>query len=384
MFRLCCCFLGLILYLPTVAPGQTAPSPAAEPPNPTLQLRPPPKPPKPPSPITPEGRIHLDVGVSDGSGKPRTDLLPPDFTILDNGQPRKILSFHGYDGVNAKPDPPVEVILLMDSVNLPFQQTSFVRQEITRFLRQNGGKLAQPVSIMLLSDAGLRVQPRPSVDGNALVTVLDQVKGAVHSINSAMGAGGDLQRFQLSLHQLTAIAENQADKPGRKLLVWVGPGWPMLVGDNYAFTARDQRGYFDAIVELSNKMREARMVLYSVSPASGGDGGVARDFMYQDFLKGVPTVKKADTGNLALKVLALHSGGRVLGPDNDVAGQINDCIADANAFYRLSFNPQPAEHANEYHDLKVVVAQPGLTVRTTSGYYGQPAASPATDLSPVR
>jgi len=371
MARSRCVFLTVILCVPILAGGQSTPSAGTQAPDPTLQLRPPPKAQAPPSSITPEGRIHLDVVVADAHGKPVTELLPTDFKILDDGQPRKVLSFSGYDGASVKTNPPVEVILLLDTVNLPFAQISFLRQQITQFLRQNHGHLAQPLSMMVLTDAGLRVQPRPSVDGNALVSVLDQVKGSVHGIYGAMGSDGDLQRFELSLRQMQAIAENEALRPGRKLLIWVGPGWPMLTGNNYQFSEREQRVYFDAIVELSNKMREARMALYSVSPANSGDSG-AQDFRYQDFLKGVPAAGKADTGYLALKVLALHSGGRILGPDNDLVGQINSCIVDANAFYTLSFNPPAAEHANEYHNLKVVVDEPGAAVRTTSGYYDQP------------
>jgi len=362
---------AVAVCVPVLAAGQGAPPRAAGLPDPTLEVRPAPKAPPPPSSITPAGGIHLDVLVSDAAGKRVTDLLPLDFTILDNGQPRKVLSFRAYDGASVKPNPPVEVVLLVDTVNLPFAQISFVHQELARFLRQNGGKLAQPVTLMLLSGDGLHVQPRPSTDGMALVAVLDQIKGTVHSIYSAMGSDGDLQRFQLSLRQVEAIAENESRKPGRKLLIWVGPGWPMLTGNNYRFSDRDQRAYFDAIVELMNKMREARMALYSVSPANSGDSG-AQDFRYKDFLKGVPSAVKSDTGNLALKVLALESGGRILGPDNDVAGQINNCIADANAFYSVSFNPPKAEHANEYHDLKVSVDKPGVAVRTNTGYYGQP------------
>lgn len=344
--------------------------------SPALVKRPPSRQPPPAGALTPEGRIHLDVLVSDSKGRPVPGLLPPDFTILDNGQARRILSFRSFDGVNVMPAPPVEVILLVDTVNLPFQQISFIHQELARFLKQNDGRLAQPVSIMVLTDRGLRVQPRPSIDGNAMLTVLDQIKGSIHGIYASMGSDGDLQRFQLSLRQMTTIAENEATRPGRKLLIWIGPGWPMLDSDRYLFTDKDQLRYFDSIVELSTKMREARMALASVAPASSGDAGQARDFLYQSFLKGVKSPRQADTGNLSLKVLAVQSGGRILGPDNDIAGQINDCIADANAFYWLSFNPPPTEQANEYHDLKIQVDQPGLTVRTNTGYYNQP--QPAT------
>jgi len=224
---------------------------------------------------------------------------------------------------------------------------------------------------MVLTDSGLRVEPHPSVDGDALVTVLDQIKGGVHGINGAMGSDGDLQRFQLSIRQMATIAENEATRPGRKLLIWVGPGWPLLDSNSFTFSDKDQRRYFDAIVELSTKLREARMAVYSVAPTNISNDG-QRTFMYQDFLKGVASPLKADTGNLALKVLVTQSGGLILGPDNNLALQIDRCIADAGAFYAISFNPPRAKHADEYHALKVQVSQPGVVVRTDTGYYNEP------------
>jgi VWFA-related protein len=348
---------------------------SAAPQDPTLTRRPPPQPAPPPSMVTPAGRIHLDVTVTDAAGNPVLGLQPPDFKLLDDNQPRKILSFRSFDGITVKPDPPVEVILVLDTVNLPFQEVSFTRGEIAKFLRQNGGHLAQPVSIMLLTDAGLRVQPRSSVDGNALMTVVDQIKGSIRTIDPAMGGEGLLERFQLSARQMETIAENEARRPGRKLLIWVGPGWPMLTTPVLGYySEKDQRRYFDAIVELSTKLREARMVLYSVAPASLGAGGSDSTYtlLYQDYLKGVKSAKQADTGDLALKVLVTETGGKILGPDNNLAAQIDSCIADANAFYAISFDPPRTDQANEYHDLKMEVSQPGLTIRTNTGYYDQP------------
>jgi VWFA-related protein len=178
--------------------------------------------------------------------------------------------------------------------------------------------------------------------------------------------------MQISLHQMAVIAENESLKPGRKLLIWVGPGWPMLQSKKFNFSDQDQRRYFDSIVELSTRIREARMAVNSVALSDSAQGAEQHTTYYQGFLKGVSTPRQADTGNLALKVLAIQSGGLVLGPDNDLVLQINRCIADANAFYTISFNPPAAEHADEYHELKVEVAQPGATVRTTAGYYDQP------------
>ena len=315
--------------------------------------------------------MHLDVVVTDSAGNPVLGLGPADFKVLDNDQSRKILSFRSFDGATVMPDPTVQIILVLDIANLPFQQVAFVRSELERFLRQNGGRLAQPVSIYVLSESGLRIQPRPSLDGNALVSVLSQIEGRLQSVYPVMGADADLRHFQLSIHQIASIAENKAKVPGRKLLIWIGPGWPMVVGDNYHFSDRDQRRYFEAIVELSTKLREARTAVYSVS-ASGPSLGLRR-FLYQMYLKGVKSARDADTGNLALKVLATQSGGQIFGPDNDVVAQINHCVADASAFYTISFNPPSPLHPNEYHDLKVVLGKPGLSTRTNTGYYNDPA-----------
>jgi VWFA-related protein len=344
----------------------------AEPPNPVLSERPPAKPPSLPSAVVAEGRIHLDVVVTDAAGTPVTGLDPWDFSLIDNDKLRKVLTFRAFNGATVKPDPPVEVILLIDMANLPFQQVAFVRQQVDQFLRANGGHLKEPVSLIVLTSAGIRVQPRPSVDGNALAGVVQKLNGNISTINPAMGGEGLLERFQLSVRQLATIAENEARKPGRKMLIWIGPGWPMLNRPTDDFSERNQQRYFKTIIELSNRLREGRMVLYSVAPEDASMGGGKYDLLYQEFLKPVSLPKQAQPGNLGLKVLVTQTGGVILGPDNDLAAQINRCLADADAFYRISFNPIGAEQANEYHDLKLVVDKPGLTVRTNKGYYDEP------------
>lgn len=42
------------------------------------------------------------------------------------------------------------------------------------------------------------------------------------------------------------------------------------------------------------------------------------------------------------------------------------------ALILLSFGPQRAEKADEYHGIKVLIDGPGLTARTNTGYYNEP------------
>jgi hypothetical protein len=62
----------------------------------------------------------------------------------------------------------VKVILLVDALNLPERLASYERREVERFLRQNNGHLAQPVSLVELSTTGIVMIGQPSADGNAL------------------------------------------------------------------------------------------------------------------------------------------------------------------------------------------------------------------------
>jgi VWFA-related protein len=318
-----------------------------------------------------EGKIKLDVVVDDTAGRPVVGLEQWEFKILDNGQARKVVSFRRFDSAQARPDPPVEVVLVIDMLNLPFQQVAYVRTQVDAFLRQNSGHLKQPTSVALLTDAGLRVQPRPSLDGDAIATVVNGIKEHVSSITPAMGGEGWVERFQRSAKAMDNIAQNLLKKPGRKLVIWVGPGWPMLNRPSDGYTDKQQRRNFDSIVEMSTALREARITMYSVSPVINLQAG-QNPLLYQRFLTPVKTAHEAEAGNLGLKVLVTETGGKIMGPNNDVVAQINRCIEDANAFYRISFDPPAAEHANEYHDLKVVVDNPGAVVRTNTGYYNEP------------
>ena len=314
-------------------------------------------------------RIDLDMVVDDASGKPVPDLEPFDFSLLDRDQTRKILAFRRTDGTTGNRfDPPVEVIIILDAVNLPYQAVTLQRQEVEKFLQRNGGHLAQPVSIFVYSSQGLHVQPAPSKDGNALSKMLDQSTGTVRARDLSGGVYSLMEQFQDSFNTINGIVENEARKPGRKMVIWIGPGWPLLTERFFMQTNESREAYFERIVALSKKLREARITLYNVAPVVGVTG---RD-MYERFLKPVTESRKTEIGNLALQVLVNETGGRVLGPNNDLVGQIDSCVSDIGTYYTISFAPLPAASPDEYHDLKVTVSKPGMTVRTNTGYYDEP------------
>jgi VWFA-related protein len=324
-------------------------------------------------PVDPANRqITLDVVVANKAGQAISGLQQQDFTLLDNKDQQKILSFRAVERTAAPADPPVEVILLVDEVNTSVMNVAREREAIEKLLKQNGGELVRPVSIVLFSDTGTMIGNAPSQDGKALIADLNHTNSSLRVIGRSQGVYGAVDRLQLSLRTLGQIAEYEATRPGRKLVIWIGPGWPFLSGPNIELSSKNQQELFNSIVALSDGLRRARITLYSVDPLGIADAAGFQTSYYKEFLKGVKVASHAQAGNLALQVLAYQSGGRVLNSSNDVAGEIETCIADANAFYVLSFDGEPGDGPNEYHALEIKIDKPGLTARTRSGYYAQP------------
>jgi VWFA-related protein len=356
---------AVLFLLPMLGRAQQSPAPepqAAQ--APALA----PRPANQPAPAPGEGRFHIDIVVTDKAGRSVAGLTPENFTLKDNNLPAKILSFRAFDPTAQPASHPAEVILLIDAVNQGFQTVALARQGIANFLRENGGHLSAPVSIFVLSSDGVKVLLQPSMDGNALASQLDQSESKLRVIGRSAGVNGAFERYELSVRTIDMIARNEVNRPGRKLLIWAGPGWPLLEQPGIQIPSQAQQQMFKEVVGLTTALREARMFVYSVSLGEPQLG----TYLYEAYLKGVKTAEKVNPANLALKVLAIQTGGRALPPDNDLASQIGVCVQDAGAFYTLTFNPPPVDKPNEYHDLKVEIDKPGLTAHTDTGYYNQP------------
>jgi VWFA-related protein len=310
--------------------------------------------------------ISLDVVVTPRSGAPVAGLQQQDFTILDNKSPRPITSFHALGGSQA----PIEVILVIDAVNVPYERIAFEREEIDKFLHANGGRLAYPTSIAFFTDQGIQLQQGYSSDGNELSTSVDHYAFGLRDIRrSSQYQASD--RFQLSINALGALVGSVAARPDRKMILWVSPGWPLLSGPGVYLDSRQQNQLFATVVGLSTQLRQGNVTLYSIDPIGAAES-VGRMFYYQDFVKGIGKPGQVQVGDLSLQVLATQSGGLVLNGSNSTTALLEKCMADAEAYYQLSFDPPRSDHRDEYHHIEVQVAKPGLTARTREGYYLQP------------
>jgi VWFA-related protein len=322
-----------------------------------------------------DGLIKLDVVVTDKSGNPIPGLRSSDLTLLDNAQPQKIISFQSFDGTNARPEPPVEVILVIDTVNLPQEQVAAAKNSVEKLLRANEGHLAQPVQIFLLSPEVLSSTRASSTDGNTLAdqvargtglpvtrpTMVLRLGQSYRAMDGKPEMTPEGKANRISLNALGAIAMEERRKPGRKLLFWIGPGWPI-----------DQGGCdisFDSVTELSTRLREARITLWAANTWPYREPY----FVYHNLLlEPAKAANDVQSGHLSLVVLATQTAGGMLNTAGDLGKRIGEQIQQANTFYTLAFEPPRTREEDEYHDLKVEVTGSGLTARTSTAYYNEP------------
>ena len=311
--------------------------------------------------------VHLDVVVTSKSGAPVPGLEQQDFTVFDNKFPQAVASFREVNGRQA----PVEVVILMDTANPAYSTVAIERTEIGKFLREDEGRLPYPTALAALGDKGVQILDTFSSDGNALANALDQYGASLRTVTRSQGFWGATERLDISLQGLSRLAAHLAPQPGRKVILIVSPGWPILSGPNVRLSPKDRQNSFENIVNLSTQFQQARVTLYSIDPL-GATGVGLRNVYWKDFSKGIGKPSQAEPGNLTLQVLAYQSGGLVLNSSNDVANLMQQCVADVGAYYELSFKSSPAARPDEYHQIEVRVDKPGLTTRTRQGYYSQP------------
>ncbi|HEY5214373.1 MAG TPA: VWA domain-containing protein [Acidobacteriaceae bacterium] len=312
------------------------------------------------------GKVQLDVSVTTTKGQPAGELSEKDFAVLDNKSPRSIASITRVEGKDA----PVEVVIVVDSVNTPYTYLGFQRDQIAKYLRSNGGVLPYRTTFAVLTDTSFGLYNGASKDGNDLANKLEHTNIGLREITRSQGFWGAADRMTVSLNALRSSTAAEEKKPGRKLVLWVSPGWPLLSGPGVELDSNQEEDVYRSAIAFSRELRQADMTLYSIN-SWGATESVNRELFYRSFLNGLKGPGEAEWGNVSLQVLAAQSGGLVLS-SNSVIGMMKQCVADANEYYRIVLDAAPDERPDTYHRIDVKLAAKGLEARTRTGYYSQP------------
>ncbi len=324
------------------------------------------------------GKFRIDVVVQDKKGNLVRDLKAGEVTVLVDKQPVKLDEFRVVESTVVKSyDPsdasaagkvssePAQVIIVLDAVNMYLQQVNIVQEQLKRYFLSNDARMTVPTQLVFFKSSGIELGPM-TMDGNALLASMEKQGAMLRTQRSSQGDNGNMELYEVSLNRFQQIEKYFSKLPGRKEILWLGPGWPIIPSDYILFNADLHTMSYATVTAQLNLLREKRITVYSVRPDSGNPENT---YYHERFLKPVKRKQDVDTGNLAVQVLAIESGGRVTEPSNDMAKAIQSCVDEAGSYYSLSFAPVVSGKALTYHSIEVKVNRADVKVRTTTGYY---------------
>jgi hypothetical protein len=176
---------------------------------------------------------------------------------------------------------------------------------------------------------------------------------------------------------LEAVVKHLASVPGRKSLIWVSVGFPLTWPPQPGPLAADL-DFNPDMDQTARLLNGANVALYAVD-ARGLQGTLELASRGRDgYPAGLDTMAK----------LAGLTGGLLFTNDNGIDGLIQTAVADGEFTYLLGFYPTEEAQDGEWHNLKVQVARPGVSVRYRETYSASktmpaPATAPAANDHPA-
>jgi VWFA-related protein len=318
--------------------------------------------------------VVLDVVVTDAKGNVVTGLKKEDFNITELKEPETVINFEatGSRSINPSleinstadldrlaPRAPVNIILL-DEFNTHFEDMAFARYSLKKFLEKQPDKLEIPTMLLSVSLTNFTVVKDYTQNKQALIDALDH-----HFVAypwQAQSGAWVAERFSTAFETLIRVAEATEGHIGHKNMIWIGRGFPPIQLRNVAIDGQNRLN--NAVQRCVNKLRDARITLYTVDPAGlmGNPGAYGIDAEFNEPFG----------GNYQFDKLAVATGGKALYGRNDVDAEIGTEVRDGSDFYTLTYRPANTSLApQKFRRIQVTVNRPGLTATTREGYYLQ-------------
>jgi VWFA-related protein len=330
--------------------------------------------------------IELDASVLDRNRNPVRGLTAGDFTVLEDGQPQKILSFSEINVSDPEP-PPVAwmrdvtpdvqandeamngrlVIMLLDDNQAPKDRAEANRtKEVARMLVDRLG--AADRAVVLLTRL-----PGSQEFTNDHTKLL----AAINAFRPFQAAeAGDSHVLLTSIDRLQGMVTSLSALPGkRKALFYFG------VGVRMPHPERDPDAIitYNALIQLFRDARKANVNIYPIDPS--GLGGLAEfDASRSGPAAGSQTMTDATE---FYQTVAENTGGLAIVDRNDFATVVPRILRENGSYYLLGYESPNLKLDGKLRTISVKVNQPDVTIRARSGYYGakadvpgKPAAAP--------
>jgi VWFA-related protein len=359
--------------------------------------------------------VPISVVVHDRAGKPVEDLTAADFRITEDGNEHPVALFSVESRAAARaaapPLPPnvfsnrVEgpaaaavTVILFDSLNTGDMDQMRAREHVVRFLRQ-----LQPedrVGLYVLGGASVHVLHDFTSDAASLLRALERMTslttGALEASDASLGKVDPtgipaidevMERFlaraesgirgffqerraMSTTSALEAIAHRLAGVRGRKNVIWISSGFPLVFQD-WEFL----RSMSPEVRRATRALSHSDVAIYPVD-ARGLTVFASHPSAKEQV---IPTLGQSRAPLDASLTIADQTGGRAFHSTNDLGTAMARALADSDVTYVLGYYPRNETWDGRFRTIRVSVNRRGVDVRHRRGYYAHPPATAAAD-----
>jgi VWFA-related protein len=380
-------------------------------------------------------RVIVDVMVRDAHGQPVHGLTAGNFSVTEDKQPQRVVSFDVYDfdktsisrGPNAPPLPPnvfVNIptipergplyVMLYDLVNTEMEDQMTARGKILKFI---SGKPAGTRFAVFVNSDELYLAQGFTADKDQLYAALDPKRAKSHVPKIfLMGRNYGYGNPYTAIDVLTHIGQYLDGVPGRKNLIWVAGTFPTAIyaQEGNPVDAGDQvRAEMNALAQAEVAVFPVNVRGVVVNPEgaltgaapNGGVGGAAAGTQLGAGAPAVTTTTGpisgspvASTMGIALTVgsqggaslagdytaqeaMATATGGRAFYSDNDLASALEQATEEGANYYTLAYSPPSQEDDGRCHNISVKLDKAGYQMSYRRSYCRVPLVSSALEDS---
>lgn len=388
--------------------------------------------------------VNLDVYVRDREGSPVRGLGVGDFVVLEDGEEIEISHFAEVDGrgpasgrsiaseapeeIRALPPTaarlpaptpePVYLIVYIDNFNIrPFDRNRVFRR-LRRFMADEVESGTQ--TMIVTYDRSLNVRQPFTTDARLLESRLveletftghrvqleserRQLLGELIDAQSLSDADWRIRQYADSLlndvsFSIDAIKEmvgSLAGLEGRKMLLYVSDGVPMIAGQDLYYFVQEKFGDSSSLGEMMNydasrqfrqlaTLANSNDVTFYTIDAAGlrVSSSIGAENARTDRTVNPGFMDSIETNNLQapLVLLANETGGQVIMNTNDIGDGLERIAEDFGTYYSLAYTPRQVENGRYRRvEVKLREKQRGVRIRHRAGYRSKSAATRMSD-----
>ena len=315
--------------------------------------------------------VVLDVTVVDKKSKPVTrGLTQEDFPITQDKVPQKIFSFEppethensvAEEGNEAGNNAPI-TILVIDLLNTKFEDSSYVRYELKKFLESQPEQLPAPAELLALGNSSLEMLQGYTRSRADLLFALEHLP-AVYPFK-VMNLQFNAERFMQSIEAVQQIALQNTGVSGHKNVIWIGGGTPTLTRTGMTAEVVDFINRY--VRTTTNMLVKARVSMFAIFPG----------LKYEHSLTPWELLTASESGSgdpfsddINFGAFARETGGYVFANRNDIDGRINAAEEIGSNYYTLSYVPPHSGQDGRFRFVHIAMRDPNLKAMTKDGFF---------------